>query len=741
VTNPVDPPASWTLTSRGESLVGRLLPGGSVFPRDLLFEILPPGHQENVLGQCEGIPFAPAPALGFARLFFDAGAAVWKLLLHAGTNASDGVTYKGTWSGAAVTNPTGCVPPDVEVLTPSIHFGNVEEGMTMYREIVLLNRSGGAVTVSLPLPSLVPPFGAPGASSVAIPSGSTGTLLVSFTAGTPGAPVSLNLTLTSVPLAGTSLDVSLTGTPVAISTVDVVLVLDRSGSMNDPALVGLRYVSKAELRNQAAQMLVDLLRDGDRIGLVRFNEDAQPHMALGVAGPVGGTGKADAALALADSNLDPSGATSVGDGMVAANTMLSAPSMAARKAMLVLTDGVENRSQFISSVALSAGIRAYAVGFGLPQNVNVDKLSAVTGNTGGYLLITGEIDEQNEYRLHKYFAQILAGISADSIVIDPRYEIGPGETQRTPFDITEADSRFDAVLMTRFPILRFSLEAPDGTRIDETNVASFNGQFVQGRECRYYRMNLPAFAGQYARNLGKWHLVVTYPGRRQLGAAARIQGTDLVRARNEKDRNPAGFDTRRGYNVLVRARSTIRMESRVEHRGFGPLEERRLVAYMTGFGLPMHKGVQLVAQVSRPDGVNTYLPLEHAGNGRFEADLKDLKQYGTHEITVRAIGHTPGNWPVRREQTLSGVVIDPTAKPEDGYATEELRDLLKEQQDLLKDILKSQNEQGRELKRLLERLVELLGGGGASGVPGWFFGALFVLILLLILIIILVLQQ
>lgn len=724
VTNPADPPASWLITSRGESLVGQLLPQASVFPRDFFYQILPPGHQENELGNCEGTPFVPAPALGFARLFYDKPANIWKLLLHAGTNAADGVTYKGPWAGATATNPTLCVATDVELLTPTVDFGNVEQGMVMYREIVLLNRSAAPVTITLPAPAA--PFSPPGVDNVTIAPGATGTLLVAFTAGTLGSQ-SASITLASNPVVS-GLDVTLIGMSVMPSTADIVLVLDRSGSMSEPALTGFRFATKAEVRNQAAQMLVEMLRDGDRIGLVRFNHDAQPHMPIETAGAMGGGQGRDHAIddALPSPDLNPSGGTAIGDGMIEGNTML-ASSSSARKAMLVLTDGVETASEYISAVTLGDGIRAYAVGFGLPQNVNVDKLSAVTGNTGGYLLITGDLDTQNEFRLHKYFAQILAGASGDSIVVDPRAEIGPGETQRVPFYVTEADTQFDAVLLTHFRVLRFTLEAPDGTRIDPTNVAGFNGQFIQGQQCRYYRMTLPVIAGSLARNLGKWHVVVTYPGRRILDPVLAAKPRNFVVAAPNRDAKPRAttdFNTRRGYNVLVRARSSIQMEASVQQRGFGLGAQQTVVAHLRAFGRPLQQNVNLFAQINRPDGVNTMVPLAHAGNGRYEASLDDTRLYGTYHIAVRAAGQTPGNWPLQREQTLTGVVIDPIAKNEADVKADELNDLLKKQQDVLKELLE---------KYLLQV--------GTKSLPAGLLWGVLLLILLLIIIIWILLHQ
>jgi hypothetical protein len=726
ITNPMDPPANWTITSRGESLIGRFLPAASVVPRDLFFQILPPNDQENVLGSCEGTAFAPAPDLGFARLYAEGN--VWKLLLHAGTNGADGVTYKGDWSGATATIPTGCTPADLEILTPTINFGNVEDGMTMYREIVMLNRSAGPITVNLPV-VIAAPFGAPGAMSVVVPVGSTATLLVSFTAGPPGVSGPTVITLTSNPVVVGSLDVTLTGTSVAVQTVDVVMVLDRSGSMSDAALSGFRFATKTEVRNQAGQAMVELLRPGDRIGMVRFNQDAQQHMPLEVAGPEGcamACGRATATTALASVDLNPSGATSVGDGMIEANTMLTPPSTAARKAMVVLTDGIENRAAFISSVVLGAGIGAYAIGFGKPQDVNVDKLSAITGNTGGYLLITGDLDADNEYRLHKYFLQILAGISADQIVVDPRAYITPGETQRTPFYITEADTQFDAVLLTRFPPLGFTLEAPDGTRIDPANAASFNGQYVLGRESRYYRMKMPVFAGNLRRAFGKWHVVVRYPGRRLPPLTVAFDRPTptpgRVGAVSAKVLATSAIDARRGYNVLVRARSAIQLDATIEQSGFGPLDPRMLVAHVRGFGLPLFQNLNVFAQAARPDGVPLMIPMQHAGNGRFEAKLDGLRQYGSHQITVRVAGLTPGNLPLQREQTVTAAVVDPVAQNEPDIKQQEILDELKQQ--------------GQKIEKLLTDILNKPQPPiVVSGLPGWLIWAVLYFILLLLMII------
>jgi hypothetical protein len=371
--------------------------------------------------------------------------------------------------------------------------------------------------------------------------------------------------------------------------------------------------------------------------------------------------------------------------MVEGNTMLTAPSTATNHALVVLTDGKENQAQFINSVVLGSSVKTYAIGLGLPQEVNVDKLSAIAGNTGGYLLVTGALDAENEFRLHKYYAQILAGIHGESIVLDPRGVIAAGDVHRIPFFVTEGDSHFDVVLLAHSSLLRFSLEAPDGSRVDAGNVSSFNGLFVDGRACRYYRMTIPIFAGDPARALGRWHIVIDYPGKRRYQGALALRRAANVRPNDDRRK---GFlltvSTKVGipYNVLVRARSSIQMDAQIEQRGFGPGLDRTVVAFVRAFGQPLSANLSLFAHVTRPDGITSLLPLKHQGDGRFEAQLADSKMLGHYSIVVRAAGQTPGNWPLQREQTLSGIVIDPAADNNEN----EITGILKDQQEALKDL-------------------------------------------------------
>ena len=74
--------------------------------------------------------------------------------------------------------------------------------------------------------------------------------------------------------------------------------------------------------------------------------------------------------------------------------------------------------------------RTFAVGLGNEAQVNTAALTALAGSTGGALLLSGllaaSLDDQ--FRLRKFFLQILAGVTKTSIVKDPLGYVNVGST-------------------------------------------------------------------------------------------------------------------------------------------------------------------------------------------------------------------------------------------------------------------------------------------------------------------------
>ncbi len=727
-------PASWQIATQTDAWVCELIPEISTLYRDMVFLVLPPNHERNLLGACEGTAPTPPPTVGYARIWYDVGSSIWRYMLHAGIPGAAGSTQIGTYAGSSATKVAGCTQPELDLLSPIVDFGQVEEGMTLHRQILLFNRS--ALSVNVQLPSVAAPFGTPGATSVDIAAGTTGALLVSYTAGPAGPQESLMITLTSTPVVTGSLSVTLYGDPEEVAAVDVVLVLDRSGSMAGTAFSGVSGFSqtKAQLRNDAAQVFVDLLRPNDQVGMVRYNDTTAVHMPIAAAGDgSAGTGKALATTALGSSDLNPTGATAIGSALVEGDTMLSMPSTN-QKAMVVLTDGKENVTPYIDAVTLSAGADVYAVGIGTPDQINVEKLDSITSNTGGYLLLTGDMGATDEYRLQKYYTQILAGISGDQIVVDPRAVIGAGQVQRTTFYLSEADAHVDVVLLNIPQKLDFWLEAPDGSVIDPSS-AGLNAEFIQGKKCVFYRLRAPVFPGDAARGYGGWNAVVRYPG--DLGfqlrsgvSVARGDKRSLADLLDPVERLDAFRQAARdhraialaskeqasnvaSYNVVVRARSSLTMDVRLVADSMGVTASRRIVASMMAFGMPYLEPVQLVAEVTAPDGSVRFMTLQPTGDGTYSAPVETAGLRGSYQIIVRAAGTAPGGVPLQREQSMSMPVIVPGSSDSPPPGVTDLG----------------------SLEVAIDKLIAALTGGPASS---FLFKWLPLVLLLLILILILV---
>ena len=132
--------------------------------------------------------------------------------------------------------------------------------------------------------------------------------------------------------------------------------------------------------------------------------------------------------------------------------------------MVVLTDGCQNTLPDLDSQEVQTSIsttQTYAVGLGLPENINTTELTKLTKKTGGYLLITGILDQEHTYLLTKYFLQILANIEKKNIITDPPGYLTKGAEHRIPFQVTEADIDLNVILLAYYPwIFNFRIETP-----------------------------------------------------------------------------------------------------------------------------------------------------------------------------------------------------------------------------------------------------------------------------------------
>jgi hypothetical protein len=470
---------------------------------------------------------------------------------------------------------------------------------------------------------------------------------------------------------------------VARRTTATALVLDRSGSMADDGGDGR---TKHALLQQAAGMFVDLVLDGDGVGVVRYDEDAQalqPVLPLGPGG-LSDTNRTATHDLISGDALDPAGATSIGDGVAEGRALLRAAQGFDGTALVVLTDGIENSPRSIADAATGIDDRTYAVGLGQPHTISVPALQALSGNTGGYLLVTGAITGDARFRLQKHFLQILSGVSTAEVVLDPDGVLAPGAVHRIPFQLSDADSGVEVVLLTPRPDqVDFRLQTPNGLLLEPWRADADAGmRYLTGDGLVCYRVALPVQLrpGRFDQ-AGTWHAVLTIGEPRTERDPHDDDGVDLSVLRGRRagvERSGTGrreFEFERAfavaaaegvaptatrrqqrglpYSLVVHAYSDVALRVRAGQQSFEPGAEVTVEATLTQAGLPAAGRVR--AEVTRPHGTTAELVLGPVGPGEFVGRFI-AEALGVHSVRVRARGRTRTGLPFTREHTATAAV-------------------------------------------------------------------------------------
>lgn len=477
----------------------------------------------------------------------------------------------------------------------------------------------------------------------------------------------------------------------------VALVLDRSGSMAQDRGDGK---TKSESLRQAASIFVDAMLEGDGIAVVRYDHDAQllqPVTAVGPADPEEAVRAATRAI-IDGPDLDPAGATSIGDGVLTGRTALEAAPGFQVQALVVLTDGVENSPLWLADVAADIDARTYAVGLGTPQNTSAAALQALAAGTGGYLLVTGEIGDEQQFILQKYFLQILAGVSNAEVVLDPSGTLLPGDVHRIPFRLSDADGGVDVFLLTPTPeAVDFRLQTPNGFLMEPWRAGvDPRIRYVQSRGMAYYRIALPAeLREQRLEREGTWHVVLTRGEPRldppagyeeflpeadgrtleaRLGDPAydrsRSHPYPTVERRNTRaaagaapgrvplDASGAALETRlpawmsgTPYSVIVHAYSSVSLRCSLRQASREPGAAVWVDAVLTESGIPV-ADAQVRVEVVRPDGVQGRMVLD-TRDGAALSGTYATSVPGIYQLRVRASGTTRRGHVIQRERTLT----------------------------------------------------------------------------------------
>ena len=601
-----------------------------------------------------------------------------------------------------------CDTASITLLTPYLNFADVPQGpMGMVREqpmaisfevsapsgaVTLEYAPGGGLTHAQLLPGNTSvTVGPTSASSVA-----TARLWVIYRTGAaPSAIPTQNVTVRE-PVSGQTWNISIDANTIARKTAAVALVLDRSGSMGEDRGDGQ---SKHASLQQAAETFVDVMLEGDGVGLVRYDDNAQvvqPVVLLG-GGGLSDLNRGNTIDLIRGNSFDPAGATSIGDGIFEGRNILNNAGAFDVKALTVLTDGVENRERYISDVAGSINELTYAIGLGTPQNTSAAALQNISGNNGGFLLITGAIDTDKRFLLQKYFLQILAGVSNAEIVLDPDGQLVPGAVHRIPFQLTDADNGVDVILLSPYVhAIDFRLQTPTGLILEPWRALSEPAmRYVLGKEVSYYRLVLPTqlVADRYDQG-GTWHVLLTIGKPRTKPSEGSGDGVDLsilrgmhaspaMRARAQRAAGvptelqrqfalaqsfssgraaaavaePAATGGRRTlpYSVIVHSYSSVSLRAEMQQGGYEPGALMKVQATLTQSGLPLDGSATVWAELTRPDGTSTTLSFHTTEPGHFAADFV-AGSAGTYRLRVRARGQTRRGLPFTRERSLTAAV-------------------------------------------------------------------------------------
>jgi len=532
--------------------------------------------------------------------------------------------------------------------TPTITFNDVPAGVTTSRAAVFAVQTCGAVDLNVTVgPSVTLGPGSFGLAMAAPPLPAAATdierearIWISFTGTSPGDVTNGTMTV-HCPQTGANYVIPILANTIEQPKIASVMVLDKSGSMNDPS--GIPGQLRIDVLHAAAPSFVMLLPDINGVGVVSFDDNATP------VAPVqdGSAGRDAANMAIAGHMTNPAGLTAIGDGVEAAHDMLDPLGGYLHKAIVVFTDGEETAYKYIHDVESLIDERVFAIGLGTVHEVNPVGLNGLVNNTGGYLLMTDALGPSDMFRLAKYFVQILAGVTNTEIVVDPEGVLPPGAEVKIPFDLNETDYGSDAIVLCPVPqALRFELETPDAARINPALGGVVGATFASGAQMSFYRMSLPLVVGGLGAHRGRWYVVlkVEDDGWKKYLTELRRQDKPLT--------GSAGLGI--PYSVIVHARSSLTMAAYLTQPSNEPGTVLRLRATLNEIGLPVEKRAIMRAEVKRPDGTQITVPMAETESGVFEATTP-APLSGVYPVRFRAFGKTLRGTVFTREQVRTGM--------------------------------------------------------------------------------------
>ncbi len=448
--------------------------------------------------------------------------------------------------------------------------------------------------------------------------------------------------------------IELVANNIITSDSSVVLVLDRSGSMADVANSGF---TKSQLLKSAVGVVHELMKDTDQIGIARFDHEADALLAMTPKSAGLGT-------TLTGTGLDPRGATNIAGGILVGSGLINGPGATQpNKAMIVLTDGNDYPVPNTVSTLPPGTINqtTFAIGCGLPGQVNDATLSQISANTGGYLLTTGDMTTDDErFKLAKFFIQVLKDATLNQTVMDPEGQLlWNGQPQEIPFLVADSDVSINVVALCPIPFaLDFQLVTPGGQVITPAmSGVEPNVRYHVGTDVAHYRVLLPALPSKPGdSHRGAWKAVLGLRKLRDIvsGMKSHIRDdrqefADFIRRLREFAEKPAPF------NLTVHSYSNLTLDATLRQGGFAPGDTVQLTASLWEYRQPLLRPATVWADVLQPDSSRATLPFLRTTGGEYRGDWTAARP-GVYQFVVHAEGTTSGNARFTRAKILTAGV-------------------------------------------------------------------------------------
>lgn len=434
--------------------------------------------------------------------------------------------------GACDTEPR----PIMRISETTLDYGEVEIGFSFAKGLVIHNDGNDILEVSVTQGSNPTDFDDRDqwtevnlqTTTVEIAAGDPPLILRQTYTPTTFINHSIYMTVTSNDSSSASERITLTGTGVEPAPIDSVLVLDRSGSMDEGAGDRRKIVAMRD----ATSLYADLLRPNaamggtvDKLGFVKYNDSNSEYMAFESIDDPKRTeidGKLSNNALDEASNLKPEGGTGIGGAMQTAAAILLPSAGSRRQVMVVLTDGHETETPYINSVIEpiqtdNPDLMMFSIGLG--DDIEPDKLQNITNIGDGYHQVAGSLSNENLFDLETFYFKIFAEAADMDLVVDPTHAetiISPNSVTVDTAGIISSD-RSATFLVLDDPVLRpfYDLDflTPTGDVIvPGVTVGGIGIQQSSRHNYKLFRIVFPSVE-QATTYVGDWSLRLTPNGR------------------------------------------------------------------------------------------------------------------------------------------------------------------------------------------------------------------------------------